>query len=104
MVTNWKAGEFPPVGTVCEAYAVMTSDSHYKWIQVEILKILQAECVVYSEEKSKTLFCGKFRPIQTERQQVIANANIVIGDDCSSVTILNDLYDAGMLKAAKESS
>jgi len=114
---EWKAGDLPGVGTVCE----WSGTRGGYWIKCEVIRFNANEVVVRNDIDGKyrpgkfeitPLLSIEFRPLQSERDKVIAKANDAIEDKFGD--LINDwqhigeiaeyLYELGMLKAAKESS
>lgn len=97
---SWfERGEFPPVGTVCEARNENLRDG--EWFSVEILKHRVNDtgtkvAATMSLDDRHLHWLSKFRPIRTEREKVIEAATNVDG----SITRVQaeTLYDAGLLR------
>ena len=110
---EWKAGDLPGVGTVCE----WSGTRGGYWIKCEVIRFNANEVVVSNDIDGKyrpgkfeimPLLSIEFRPLQSERDKVIAKALKEFEEAaCTQVYDMKagfvHLYDLGMLKA-KESS
>ncbi|MBL4795902.1 MAG: hypothetical protein JKY50_00655 [Oleispira sp.] len=100
---EWKAGELPPVGTVCEfeirenvwkKCRVIAIHNTHLWL------LLHDENVFYTEADA---FPTQFRPIQTDKERVIAKAisGTTVAYMCANIDTYRawaaDLYDRNML-------
>lgn len=63
MNIDWeKQGEFPPVGTKCEAFFMHGAST--KWRECEILMHGERECGIYVPELNRLGWCNTFRSKQ----------------------------------------
>jgi len=96
---EWKTGELPPVGTVCE----WLIEDQGGWFEITICghSLDGLKAFYNGSELIGWATADKFRPIQTKKERVIEKAiEIYLRDSddktCARITA-NHLYDAGLL-------